>query len=212
MGTEATLVRHCNSVCYAHRVVGAKLADAAFFVAAAVNGHADGVSFMSTNMNGAYLGLKKTAKGVRLGLVGGKISPDDKDAGSFLKVPPLSGGLGGSGNGSTFSLKSLATSFGPDPLYVTQYAGDPCTVGCGGCVAPHGSKPDPTHKCKMDSRPLARLSSDPKRAVDASQMGSARAITSVACHARRSPTRTWRSGRSWSSRRPSRRRTTPPPA
>ena len=210
MGTEATLVRHCNSVCYAHRVVGAKQADAAFFVAAAVNGHADGVSFMSTNMNGAYLGLKKTAKGVRLGLVGGKISPDDKDAGSFLKVPPLSGGLGGSGNGSTFSLKSLATSFGPDPLYVTQYAGDPCTVGCGGCVAPHGSKPDPTHKCK--SSLLVDFPSGSKRAADASQMGSARAITSVACHARRSPTRTWRSGRSWSSRRPSRRRTTPPPA
>ena len=67
-GTEATLVRHCDSVCYAHRVNGAKLSDGAFFVAPALNGDTrkDALSLMSTNEDGAWLGIDPE-KGSRCG-------------------------------------------------------------------------------------------------------------------------------------------------
>lgn len=148
-GTEGTLVRHCDSVGYAHRVDGSKLSDAAFFIARALNGDSRqaAISLMSTNEQGAWLGLDQK-KANRLVLMGGKISAGDKNAGSFLKVPPITQTVGMAEN--AFSLQSLighgANSTNSSPLYVTQYFGSPATVGCGGCVAPDGAAPSPAHK------------------------------------------------------------------
>lgn len=80
-------------------------------------------------------------------LMGGKISAGDKDAGSFLKVPSITQTDGMAE--STFSLQSLiqhVPTSHTSPLYVTQYFDSPSTVGCGGCVAPNGAAPSPSHK------------------------------------------------------------------
>ena len=149
--TEATLVRHCDSVCYAHRVNFAKLSDAAFLVAPALNSDTrkDALSLMSTNEAGAWLGID-VEKGNRLVLMGGKVSKGDKAAGSFLKVAPLAQTDAGS---EAFSLQSLLSSEkegrgdgAASAMFVTQYSATPATVGCGGCVAPNGAAPDPQHK------------------------------------------------------------------
>jgi hypothetical protein len=145
-GTEGTLVRHCDSVGYAHRVDGSKLSDAAFFTVPALNGDSrqDAISLMSTNEAGAWLGLDNQ-KGNRLVLMGGKISTGDKNAGSFLKVPPLTQRSEMAAN--SFSLESLVPQ-GPTAkaLYVTQFFESPATVGCGGCISPNGAAPSPAHK------------------------------------------------------------------
>eukprot|EP01043_Picozoa_sp_COSAG02_P047802 COSAG02_NODE_4621_length_5155_cov_1.565467_3_plen_263_part_00 len=101
------------------------------------------------------LGIDQT-KGNRLVLMGGKISQGDKTTGSFLKVPPLEHTTADDDTNpsESFSLQSLLSSSAkihtkPQDnglMHVTQFVGTPTTVGCGGCIPPHGSAPDPQHK------------------------------------------------------------------
>ena len=168
-GTTGTLIRHCDSVCYAHRIDGQRTADGAFILAPALNGAPgpDSFSLMSTNIDDAYLGLSTEAGSSRLVLMGGSSHPfaGDRNAGSFKRIPPLSGVS--SNTSHVFSVVSLAAT---RPLYLTQYCGNKQTVPCSGCHAPHGSMPGPTHKygeCIGDYvgfRPKEQIT-DPRLAV-----------------------------------------------
>ena len=170
-GFTGTLIRHCGGVGFAHRLDGRKVADASFHVGPALNGAVGAVSFESGNFPGSYLGGQASdGRIVRMGGTGRHAgAPMDKDAASFQMVAQLADGGGDSVSKSdvaptVFSLKCLGNG-SLAGTYLTQFAGDMCTVQCYGCEAP--TKSNPTVNCTGDYvgvRPKAAIA-DPRLAA-----------------------------------------------